>query len=418
MSIISPTYRITNRLNGLLWLAVALIAVFMILYNISLQGRESLSSARLTVFFLLILAVLLPKKLSSWIAMGDPHIFLIFAPAPYVLAQFVFVHDFGQFSRFLNLFIYSYLGAFLIARMAGGLNKWLLVCLWAVSLQAVIILYSFFSLDYRAWVDLYLDHGGNFGADNIYRAPGFTSDSGSSLSVIQSMGVLAGGLSLLHNKANEANKQFLVVSLMLLCTISCVVVGRTGFILSVIFIFLFVLAGSISKKIVFSFFGFLLILIGVFIDWVQEFLPPGFSVEYYLDWAFGFIFGEDQTINTLRSMPIPPLDSNTFFGVGLVSLVNGENPSGHDSGFVQAYYSMGLIMASIFYCFYAYVLVRLLKWVPFVLRYSIALVLFLIEFKEPFAFKYAVMFLLVGAHVSWRAFENRTGSMHENRIPA
>jgi len=75
------------------------------------------------------------------------------------------------------------------------------------------------------------------------------------------------------------------------------------------------------------------------------------------------------------------------------------------------------LVSVLFYCFYAFVLVRLLKWLPSKLRYFIAFLLFAIEVKEPFVFKYAVMFLLVGTYFSWCAFENRTDWKHEDRLP-
>ena len=402
---------------GLRGRAAALLAVFLIVYNIAFQGLESLSSARLTVLLLVIVAAISKKNARTPVGAVDPLIFLVFVPVPYVLVQFLLVRDFGQLSRFLHLFLYSYVGAILLARMVGGANRWFLVFLVAASIQAFILLFSFVSLDYRAWAAASLATGGNFGAENIYRAPGFTSDSGSSLSVIQSMGVLAGGFCLFFDKSMAFRWRAFVFALMLLCTLSCAVVGRTGLILSVIFVGLFVRVGVVGSGVVVSFGVFLLFLMGAAIGFVQEMLPSNFSIEYFSGWLFGFLYGEDQTAGTLGSMPIAPLSLDTILGYGLVSVVDGENPSGHDSGFIQGYFSMGLLVSVLFYCFYAFVLVRLLKWLPSKLRYFIAFLLFAIEVKEPFVFKYAVMFLLVGTYFSWCAFENRTDWKHEDRLP-
>lgn len=375
---------------------LASLVVFFILYNISPKINESLTSARLSVFLLIVFWVIFDRQS---VESFDWNILLIFLPVPYVFVQFVIVHDFGQLSRFLHLYLFSFIGAALIAKYVGRLDAILWAILAATSLQSVILLFSFVSIDYRMWVDSYVALGGNFGVDNIYRAPGFTSDAGSSLSVIQSMGVLSGGFLLWLLKGFRGYVRYCVLFLMLLCMVSCIVVGRTGLILSGLFYLMFIRVGCAWRELLYILLGSAPFL-GIGLYYVQDILPPGFSVDYFLDWAFGFLSGNDVTVGELSSMPVAPLGLETMFGYGLVSVVDGINPSNHDSGFVQNYYSMGFVVVVLFYVLYLYVLSRLLKWLPYAVRYFLMGTFFAIEFKEPFLFKYAIMFVLVASYVA------------------
>lgn len=399
-------WAVTARQNMSVWgLFLAVLAVFLVIYNLSFQSAVSLTSARLVVMFLLLYYFLVPKNFQELGKGVDFRIFIIFLPVPYILAQYVFVGDFGQLSRFFYLFLYSFLGAILLAKMIGGLDRWLLVFLLAVWLQSIVVLFSFVSIDYRAWVATNLATGGNFDAGYLYRAPGLSGASGSDLSVIQSLGVLAGGLYLSVKKDLRNPGRACVYLMMLICMISCVVVGRTGLIMSVSLLVLFVLTGVVDKSLVAMTIFVVTISAAALVEVVGDMLPSDFSLEYFSGWLLGFIYGEDQTLDVLGAMPIAPLSIETFFGAGLVSLIGGANPSGHDSGFIQGYYSMGLPIAALFYVFYAYVLFRLLRWLGWGWRIIIAGIFFIIEVKEPFVFKYAVMFFLVGAYFSWSQFE-------------
>lgn len=384
-------------------------AVFLIIYNLSLQGVESLPSARLVVSLLLIYFFVFSTNPAEILRLIDFRIFVLFLPIPYVFIQYLFVGDPGQLSRFFHLFLYSYVGAILIAKFIGGVDRWLWVFLVAVWVQAIFIFFSFFNLDYRGWVADNIATGGNFGSDYIYRAPGLTSTSGSGLSVIQSLGVLAGGLYLRVNKSLKITGQAVVFLMMLTCLISCIFVGRTGLIMSIAFVALFLLSGALNRRLALVCLAVLVVTIFAAGDFYQNMLPSDFSIDYFLGWSLGFFAGEDQTLKVLSAMPIAPLDIETFFGTGLVSLVDGINPSDHDSGFIQGYFSMGLPMVTLFYVSYFYVLFRLLRWLTWTERWFLLSVLYLIEVKEPFVFKYVTMFLLVGTYASWRQFLARRG---------
>jgi hypothetical protein len=375
--------------------------VFLIIYNISFKFNESMSTARLAVLGLMLWSF--ARRLSP-ISVINRRIMLMFLPVPYVALQYAFVPDFGQLSRFLHLFLYSVLGAALVATIARDIRTVLRAILIAVTVQSFLLIFSFFSLEYRAWFGALAATGSNYDVLNYYRAPGFSSVGGSSLSVTQSLGVLVGWLMLRKDPRYAAASgwpSYLVLLSMFLAMASCIVVGRTGLILSGIFFLMF----FVSTDIRFGRVLFVLVAcVAVYVFsayFFTRFVSADFSTDYFLNWVTGFLSGDDETASVLAEMPIPRLSSDTFFGTGLSSVINDANPSGNDSGFIQAYYSMGIVCAAMLYTAYFYVLCYALRWLPIRLRVMLAVAFFAIEGKEPFMFKYGIVFVLLALHFSF-----------------
>ena len=372
------------------------LVTFAILYNISPIDSDALSSGRLAMLSLLLYLALTGRPIYR---AHDWKPLLIFLPLPYVILQYALVYDPGQLSRFAHLALYSLVGASIVARLAGSLEDLLKIILTAITIQAVIILYSFGSLEYRAWFESSVLSGTNFQASDLYRAPGLTSTGGSALSVIQSLGVMVGGTLLFLRQ--PARSPVPIILLMLLCALSCVVVGRTGLLLSSVFLVMFCVGAGYAWGLL-AVGGSLVVALFVSLPHFAELMPSGFSTDNFLNWALGFFLsGTDESVVDLASMPVhalAPLDA--MVGTGLISPIAGGNPSGHDSGFVQAYFSMGLLMSTAFYALYALVLLHLLRWLPITLKWTLAAMFFAIEIKEPFVFKYGTMFVLVAIYSS------------------
>lgn len=379
-------------------IALLAIAVFCVLYNVAFIGYESLSLGRLSVVFLFCWAIYEHRN-PVWVL--RTRAWILFLPVAAVAMQFFFVPDFGQLSRFVYLAYFSFFGAACFSAITRDMGLALRVVLIAISAQAIFLFISFFSPAYRDWFDSAVLSGSNYGATYLYRAPGFSSEGGSSMSVIQSFGVLAGWLLLRQNEvySRVSGKGVYFVFLgMILSALSCIVVGRTGLLLSCVFFGLFFISVGIRPRL-----ALFLVAIAISVYFVISFfltslLSNDFSVDYFVGWAFGFFTGEDDTARVLAAMPIPPLTADTFFGTGLANIVDGRNPSGHDSGFIQAYFSMGLFMAALLYSIYLYVLFYILSWLPTIYRVVLALLVFALEIKEPFLFKYSTMFVLMSLH--------------------
>lgn len=375
-------------------LIIVAFIVFFILYNFSFIGNEALSSGRLGVLLAFVLTL---NKFSQMMSLLRSKVWILYLPIVYVLFQLLSVRDFGQFSRFMNLAFYSMLGSAAVALIGGSRQTILKAVIIAISVQSGIILFSFFNLPYRIWFDANILSSSNYDAQYLYRAPGLTSAGGSVLSVIQSMGVLAGCL--LYEEYKKINqlsnsRAYILLIMMILALVSCFFTGRTGVLLSI----LFMAPILFSKEGIYRFSKIgacLLMGLSFFFSKIIDLLPRDFSLDYFVQWAFGMFSGNDNTLEALSSLPIPPLTAETFMGTGMSSLVNGVNPSGHDSGFIQTYYSMGLPISIMFYLIYLGILFHITKMFP--RRYGIMIVVAFwgIEIKEPFLFKYASMFLLM-----------------------
>lgn len=377
--------------------AALAILLFFLLANIQFLGMERLTTGRVVIVLLALWTIAEARNPFRFLA---SRVWLPFLPIAYVAMQFVLVGDSEQLSRFVNLAIYSYLGAALFVTLAGDVKVVLWALLCAISLQSVIIIYSFVSLDYRAWFDTVVATSSNYDASYLYRAPGFTSGGGASLSLTQSMGVFATWL-LLRPQQREpvtGRMTYVVATGGLLATASCVVVGRTGLLLSGLFLALLLIESKARWRL-----AILLVAAGV-MTWlyagafISSALGESFSLDYFTTWAFASFAGEDSSISELSNMSIPPLSLETIVGTGLGGLVNGGNPSGHDAGFVQAYYSMGLIFAVTFYLTYLYVLFHCFRWLPLRWRLLLTVVFFLLETKEPFVFKYSAAFVVLSLY--------------------
>ena len=397
--------------------ALALL-LFFLLANIQFIGMERFTTGRVAIVLMTLWAFAEGKNPFRLLA---SRVWLPFLPIVYVAVQFLLIGDSEQLSRFVNLAIYSYLGSAVFVTLAGEVKILLWTLLSAIALQSAIILFSFVSLDYRAWFDTIIFTSSNYDASYLYRAPGFTSGGGASLSLTQSMGVLAAWL-LLRPQQPEPVKgrmTYVVVFAALLITASCVVVGRTGLLLSGLFLGLLLIESRARWQFV-----TLSLVLGVWAWLYAEALitislGDDFSLEFLMVWAFASFAGEGSSVSDLSSMPIPPLSLDTLIGTGLSGLVDGGNPSGHDAGFVQTYFSMGLIFAVVFYTAYLYVLLHCFRWLSPRWRLLLPLVFFLLEIKEPFVFKYSLPFVVLALYFAHRRLQvpSRTGLEPKARPP-
>lgn len=370
---------------------------FSILYSITIAAAPYITTGRIGVAALIAWALL--ERKNPFLLLKDK-ILLIFIPVPYVAIQYLIVGDFNQLSRFAHLFVYSFAGAAAFSCLVKNTRDALNILTLAITLQSMFIFFSFVSLEFRAWVSIYTLTDSNIDFTSyLYRAPGLSGTSGASLSLIQSMGFFSGMLLLSNKSYNNWHKSLYLIFAML-CAASCVMVGRTGILVSIIFFIYFSAYQKtlISREainsipaVIFLFFVFFAI---------KGSLDDSFSGDFFATWVFGFFTGSDGTITAIQSMPIPPISLETFYGTGLSSLAGGANPSGHDSGFIQAYYSMGLPFSVIFYLTYLAVLVWVTKWYPPPLKMVVVVCFFILEFKEPFIFKYSSLFVLLTLYFS------------------
>lgn len=383
------------------------VFIFLVIYNISFKFAPSFTSARISILLLAAYFIVLGLK---WPFLIGRHALLILAFLLPVLMQYCFSGDSTQTSRILHLFFYSFVGASLIAALAGNLKVALFSYTTAVASQAVIIIAAFFNLGLREPIDTFIVLSSNYTYDYMYRAPGFTSSGGSDLSVIQATGVISGIWLLYITKRSQNFLQTVILfALMAICGVSTIFVGRTGLIISIVLL----VGYSFASLSVFKIRKLVYICLGVLVSFfiITEGINyistlSNFSDEYFFSWVSGPFIGSDTTLDVIRDQPIPPISLETIIGTGLVLTPDGNsNASGNDSGYVQNYYSMGLFFSAIFYLFMAYVLALYVKGRGAV-AWFLYVIIFFIEIKEPFIFKYMTIFLLMLTYYATR-IENR-----------
>ena len=120
---------------------------------------------------------------------------------------------------------------------------------------------------------------------------------------------------------------------------------------------------------------------------------------YTLSWALSVFTGSDHTVSALLGQDLKELNERIllFGGVG-VSSPEGGNASGSDVGYIQTLYSIGLPFGLVFYLMYLIYLCQFkvgsgdvfFKWL-------LIFLVFLLELKEPFIFKYAISFYVLAS---------------------
>lgn len=394
------------------------VFIFLVIYNISFKFAPVFTSARVAI--LLLAAYFIVRGL-KWPFKIVPHAFLILAFLLPVLVQYSFSGDSTQTSRIVHLFLYSFVGAALLAALAGNLRVALLSYAIAVACQSMVIISAFFNMDLREKIDSLVVIGSNYGVENLYRAPGLTSSSGADLSVIQAMGVVAGIWFLHITKGRRKEHLTIFVAVLIaLSGVSTIFVGRTGLIVSVVFIAGYVLANfSVFKAknwlyiLIVLVVGYRLVSIGA--DSLSNL--GNFSTDFFYNWVLEPFLGEGSTVESIGKMPIPPISIETLFGTGMVVDPTGNgNASGHDSGYIQTYYSMGLIFSAAFYCLLAYVLTFYVKGHG-VVAWLLLAVVFAIEMKEPFIFKYNIVLLVMLTYYASK-IENMIVSKSNTKLSA
>ena len=379
------------------------LLIFGLIYDITFHAVPFITTGRIAVLFLVITSFNKIKLVFKEYNYLLPIMFLLLLLS---LFQSLFSLDNTQFSRLFYFIVYSLVSSKLIAHRIKDLKKISWFILIAISFQSLILIYAFFNPGIKLFFNEYIVYGANFTAENLYRSFGVTSSSGAALSLTQALGAGIGFY--LISQYKHFNWKALILTF--LCFSSTIFVGRTGLLLSLIFLLIYIIASFNFKNslrnvfilIIVSFIG-----VGNILKTNLESIQ-GFSTEYFLNWiSQGLEFRDNKTIDALTNQQrIPDLTLQTFIiGTGTISL-DGENTSGHDSGFVQTYYSLGLLATVLFYFSLFLFMKNNFKSFNKKLLYLIIFLVLVLEGKEPFLFKYTEGFLILTILFSHKFYRN------------
>ncbi len=375
---------------------ISLVLIFFIIYDISFSFLPYLTSGRIAVLFLLITNFNTTSldKIFYW---G----FATFGLALfYALFQSIYSCDLTQVSRLFWFIIYGWILPCVVSFYLEKAEYLYRLLFFAVTLQAIIVFVMFFNIEFRFHILDILEVDSNINPyENFQRSFGFTSLTGSAFSIVQAGGFFSGIYYLTISKFNSILIKLLIFLGLMVILLSTVLIGRTGLFISIfLLLFYIVFISNITQKIIILlllFYFFQLDIESSFIFITEN--VEGFKSEWFITWIEeAFSTRNNSTLTEINNMNVPPISLETIVGMGLVKSENGfGNASMNDSGYIQTYYSLGLIISVVFYL--TYFCLSFFRWLkskrnPLVLIFLI--IVFLVEYKEPFIFKYSLPFLL------------------------
>lgn len=376
------------------------IALFFFFYNIAFQKSVFLATGRLSLIVIVILFIRKIIKEIKPILLKKEFFLLIttllfLSLHSFMLYWFQGKVDSTQLLRNIYFIFFTVLGSIVFSILFNFNRKELLKAFCIICfIQSLLIIYSYYSFDFRLWTSQILIQGGNIPLTQGIRVAGFTNSSGSSLSLKQFVGFFA-ALYLMKG-ARKTGNAFLLFVIAIVILMSTILTGRLGFSLCLVVSAIFVLC--VSWKMQFKTLAVLLLMLLLLVInfneisvYVEEKLPM-VPIQKTTNWAFEiFNYGEIETINTLKRMPIPPISIETIIGTGRVRALYW----GHDSGYIQTYYAMGLPAALIFYIVFVCFCISLISiskpdWYGVLLL----IIILITEIKEPFIFSKILAFFL------------------------
>jgi len=378
--------------SGLFRNVTSLAITFSLVYDISFAGLGTLSTARLAFLFLLLTNV---NRLGIIIKEYGYFLLFMIGVMFFALVQSFYSHDTTQLSRLFFFIMYCLVSSLLINLEVRDSARLQMFLLSSIAFQSLVLIYVFFNPSLKLVLSNYIATGANYGAENLYRSFGLTSSSGAALSLIQGLGC---GLGLYMLHTGQKRYRWAVLIMTVLCIFSTIFVGRTGLVVSIIFLAAYVavslsISSIIKYGLVFLFISYF--SVGGILERNLQSIE-GFSTDYFFTWiSEGIQVRDNRTANALMNeQPIPELTLETLLmGTGTVS-IDGQNTSGHDSGYIQSYYSLGLVITFLFYLFLVHFLISHFRSRDNRLLYFLIIIMLLLEVKEPFLFKYREGFII------------------------
>ncbi|MBJ7278470.1 hypothetical protein JHC43_18475 [Marinobacter salarius] len=381
------------------------VILFFLLNQVQPLYNTSFSFQRVS-FFVIVLFFVCARRIPFKFDIFTIFLFLIslFLTVYSLLLSFIFDSDFIQTSRFFHFLVFSLLSPFIVCYLLKDEVRFHKAIVFASLAQVIFIIFTYSSGAFSNWVFHYIDSGSQIltGA----RATGLSSSGGAALSVVVSLGAL----SIL--RLSDLNPRIWHFTALVVITVSVGLVARTGMLVSLMSLFLLILRGRVSVK------GFLgsfaiAILLGFAIFDVIKNNPQFFG--YTLSWALSVFSGSDQTLNVLLSQDLRELsDKILFFGGVGVSNADGSNASGSDMGYLQTVYAVGVPLGAFFYIiFFLYLLHFKVGRRDVFFKNFLIFLIFLLEVKEPFIFKYAISFYVLASILYMRKVRVIPGRLSE-----
>jgi len=389
-----------NKYKGLIYK----IATFLYIYDIGLKSLPTIFSSRKIIFLFLLLKfiftqrkIVLTKKYLNYFIIT---LIILF----YILSIAFFYHTIGdEFSiipRVFYFFIFGVIGSYLIYRSFDNLIFFLNCIKTSGIIQSVVIYLLFTSNSFRVFSDKVFINEGNVSFLRVSdRGTGLGAE-GAYLTILLFLAVFA-CIYLIQIK----HKQIINAVYLLIIVMMMFLVGRTGVYATIFLIILTLLRYNIInrnwsiKNIIITLSVITISL--CFIFFIISLADISNRISKLVNVFLGLFISKtgDRSLLQLSEMIIPPLNESSFFGFAIYrGDINGVI-SQHDSGVVQSFFAMGLIISILFYANHLlYVIKNYMKCKDNLLKFMFRIYLFiliLVELKEPIILKTIPFFFMI-----------------------
>lgn len=353
----------------------------------------------------------------------------------FLISGFQQLKDVTILANTLLLFVHTLVGGIFFStifhKMNFTLRDAILFIQIVIFIQAVFIFIYFLSWDFREFTFNYIPETGNIDhRETLYRSRGLTHSSGSTLSVLQSIGLLF--TAYLISTVSYRSKQFfyLILSFGFL-VVSIGLTGRTGlFMLPVVLtylLFLLMMKNKLPKNITYFAISIPLVLIASYFILKYGYfalLGDGDAavfdrlVKWYVDEFFGEGQVQSRTIRTiLHEHWFLPDDLKTFYLGDPSTWSVNRIPS--DAGLVRRMHGVGLFGGALIYVLYLivflYIVVKSRGVAEKGLFALLGLFLLIIELKEPMITHLSIagVYLMI---FSYFLLENHSGNLYNKKF--
>lgn len=364
-------------------LIIQTVWLFLFLNNISFVFSPNITTTRVILLSSLTFVILIGK----FRCIEAKQLYLIIFCLSLGLFNYLIslntASDPTQFSRLTHFALYSIIAVvvyLLIFKDEITFHKGIVAATF-IQIIFVFITYSSLAANNIIFSFIYVSHGF---LENLGRAPGLSSSGGASLSLIISLGAFS------IVRLAMLEKRSWYMSAIILIIFSQILVGRTGLLLSIFSLCLLLYYSQVNMKMLFATIVGLFLCQFIFIEYLvnnDQFLA------YTMKWAQSSLTGGDGTMTALLDMGINEMDIKSFIiGTGQIATPSGLNVSGSDIGYIQTFYAMGLTGVAFYIVLFIF-LYSYYRNTNHNLYYTVLLFLpFIVELKEPFIFKYMVVF--------------------------
>lgn len=298
---------------------------------------------------------------------------------------------------YMFFMIYTLVGTVLIVNIYDDEIQFLKQIMCVMLLQSVFIFFEYFSIPFKEFLTEYIRYDGNVAFSRLDRGTGLGTE-GSNLTLLLFLGVFACNYLIL--KENKIRIRYVVLQIVYL--LAMLLVGRLGIFLSG-FLILYTSVKLLKKKITAK---QIVVILGIGLCMGLCFVLPyieqnglgRLSVRLSRFFAFFDDYSNDPSIVSFRAQTFPTISINTLIGYGVSGGIWIDNEYiRHDSGYIQFYIAVGLIVAILFYLYTYITAYKVAK------QFSCEKILFLFllmiiicEVKEPYILRQVIPTFYMG----------------------